>query len=146
MWKTFLQGHILSIVGDVLRSNQGSMWISFLFVLSCFVCFLNWCSMGFVYPVIAISIRSFWYCNSTFFCCSLFIVCLFFYGVVKKVIKTFVFACMCDDWKTLQEEHTIRALILVSHKCLKSTLNLTPLSSAHYTAHRPLLVKGSMFE
>jgi len=61
---------------------------------SYFICLLNWCWMGFIYPFISISIRSFWYCNSTFFCCSLFIVCLIFYGVVKKVTKTFVLACV----------------------------------------------------
>jgi hypothetical protein len=148
MWKTFSQGHILSITGDVLRSNQCFRWISFLFILSYFICFLNWCLMGFVYPFISISIQFFRYCSFVFLLFPSY--CLFFllWGGEKGHESICVRLCwyMCDNRETLQEEHTIRALALIFHKCLKSTPNPTPLPSTHYTVHRPLFMKGSMFK
>jgi hypothetical protein len=139
---------------DVLRSNEVFRWISFLFILLYFICFLNWCSMGFIYPFISISISisiwSFRYCSLVCFFWLFPFYCLSFF--LSGGEKGHAHICahlhwyMCHDLKTLQEEHTIRALVLVSHKCLKSTPNPTPLPLAHYTTHRPLLMKRSMFK
>jgi hypothetical protein len=58
-----------------------------------------------------------------------FLLCPFFYGVVKKnhhEIGIHLCQYMGGDWETLQEEHMIKTFAIAFCKCLESTPNPTP--------------------
>jgi hypothetical protein len=98
------------------------------------ICALSWCSMGFAYPFMSISIQSFRYNNLAFIL--LFLSwCLSFplWGSGKGHQETCIHLhrYMGGNWEALQEEqYMIKTFILVFQKHLESILNLTPPPSA----------------